>query len=125
VQFAAETCQPCALRDACATAADGRSITLHPQEALLQQLRATTRTPDGRAALRRRTTVEHSLARLDQVQGKKARYIQRDAQEHALRTSYFRLHFVVPTSKFTLARAPMPEILELTVTGMTCARAPA
>jgi hypothetical protein len=74
VQFAAETCRACALREACTTAADGRSIALHPQEALLQQLRAATQTPDGRAALRRRTTVEHSLARLDQIQGKKARY---------------------------------------------------
>ena len=74
VQFAAETCRACPLRAACTTAADGRSIALHPQEALLQQLRATTRTAEGRAALRRRTTVEHSLARLDQIQGKKARY---------------------------------------------------
>jgi hypothetical protein len=74
VQFAAETCRACALRNACTAAAAGRSIALHPQEALLQQLRATTRTPDGRAELRRRTTVEHSLARLEQTQGKKARY---------------------------------------------------
>jgi hypothetical protein len=74
VQFAAATCQACPLRDACTTAADGRTISLHPQEALLQQLRATMRTADGRAALRRRTTVEHSLARLNQIQGKKARY---------------------------------------------------
>jgi hypothetical protein len=74
VRFAADTCRACALRDACTTAADGRSISLHPQEALLQQLRARTRTPDRRAVLRRRTTVEHSLARLDRIQGKKARY---------------------------------------------------
>lgn len=74
VQFTAETCRGCALHDACTTAAHGRSISLHPQEALLQELRAVTHTPDGRAALRRRTTVEHSLARLDQIQGKRARY---------------------------------------------------
>ena len=74
VQFAAETCHACAVREACTTAATGRSIALHPQEALLQDLRATMRTSDGRASLRRRTTVEHSLARLDQIQGKKARY---------------------------------------------------
>jgi hypothetical protein len=74
VQFPAQTCRACSLRDACTTAADGRSISLHPQEALLQELRATMRTPDGRADLRHRTTVEHSLARLDQTQGKKARY---------------------------------------------------
>jgi len=74
VQFAADTCRVCALHDACTTATKGRSISLHPQEALLQQLRATMRTPDGRADLRHRTTVEHTLARLDQTQGKKARY---------------------------------------------------
>jgi hypothetical protein len=74
VQFAAATCRACPLRDACTTAAEGRSISLHPQEALLQQLRATARTADGRASLRRRTVVEHALARLDQIQGKKARY---------------------------------------------------
>lgn len=74
VQFAAATCRACAVRDTCTTAAAGRSIALHPQEALLQRLRATAQTPDGRAVLRRRTTVEHSLARLDQIQGPKARY---------------------------------------------------
>lgn len=74
VQFAAQTCRACGLRDACTTAAAGRSVSLHPQEALLQQLRATAQTPDGRAVLRRRTTVEHSLARLDRIQGSKARY---------------------------------------------------
>jgi Transposase DDE domain/Transposase domain (DUF772) len=74
VQFAAATCRACAVREACTTAAAGRSVSLHPQEALLQQLRVTMQTPDGRAVLRRRTTVEHSLARLDQIQGSKARY---------------------------------------------------
>jgi hypothetical protein len=74
VQFPADMCRACTLRDACTTAAGGRSIALHPQEALLQELRTTMRTPEGRADLRHRTTVEHSLARLDQIQGKKARY---------------------------------------------------
>lgn len=74
VQFAADTCQACALRAACTTAVGGRSISLHPQEAMLQQLRATMHTPEGRTTLRQRTTVEHSLARLDHIQGKKARY---------------------------------------------------
>jgi hypothetical protein len=74
VQFPAATCRACPLRNACTTAAEGRSISLHPQEALLQELRATAQTADGRAVLRRRTVVEHSLARLDRIQGKKARY---------------------------------------------------
>jgi hypothetical protein len=74
VQFAADTCQACTLRATCTTAEGGRSISLHPQEALLQHLRSTMHTPEGRATLRQRTTVEHSLARLEQIQGKKARY---------------------------------------------------
>jgi len=74
VHFAAATCRACTLHDACTTAAGGRSIALHPQEALLQALRTRMRTPEGRADLRHRTTVEHSLARLDHTQGKKARY---------------------------------------------------
>ena len=74
VRFPAATCRTCPRQPACTTAPHGRSIALHPQEALLQQLRATARTPEGRAELRCRTTVEHSLARLDQIQGSRARY---------------------------------------------------
>ncbi len=74
VQFPADACRRCALRTACTTAPHGRSITLHPEEALLQTLRATAHTPDGRMHLRQRATVEHSLARLDHIQGSKARY---------------------------------------------------
>lgn len=72
--FPAPVCQPCALRAACTTATGGRSIAIHPQEALLQTLRAAQQQPDGRARLRQRTTVEHSLARVQQLQGPKARY---------------------------------------------------
>ncbi len=68
-------CQPCPQRAACTTTPrGGRSIAIHAQEALLQTLRAHQRRPDGRARLRERTTVEHSLARVDQIQGPKARY---------------------------------------------------
>jgi len=74
VQFAAAVCQPCAHRAACTTARGGRSIALHPQEALLQSLRAQQQQPEGRTRLRQRTTIEHSLARVDQIQGPKARY---------------------------------------------------
>ncbi len=72
--FAAAVCQACARRAACTTATSGRSISIHPQEALLQGLRATQQQPEGRARLRLRTTVEHTLARVQQRQGPKARY---------------------------------------------------
>ena len=75
VHFPAAVCQPCPLRAACTTAlCGGRSVAIHPQEALLQSLRAAQRQPEGRAHLRQRTTIEHSLARIDRIQGPKARY---------------------------------------------------
>ena len=75
VHFPAGVCQPCLLRAACTTATrGGRSIALHPQEAFLQSLRAAQQQPEGRAHLRERTTVEHALARVDHIQGSRARY---------------------------------------------------
>jgi hypothetical protein len=76
VHFPGAVCDACARRAACTTtrAGHGRSITLHPHEALLQSLRTDMNTADGRAVLRNRTTIEHSLARLDRIQGGKARY---------------------------------------------------
>ena len=72
--FPAATCGPCALQAACTTSAHGRTLSIHPQEALLIELRAARPTAEGRKALRQRTDVEHTLARIDQLQGKRARY---------------------------------------------------
>jgi hypothetical protein len=76
VHFPGPICDACHQRAACtvAPAGRGRSITLHPQERLLQTLRVDMRTPDGRARLRERVRIEHSLARLDRLQGSRARY---------------------------------------------------
>ncbi|HTC25024.1 MAG TPA: IS1182 family transposase [Gemmatimonadales bacterium] len=74
VHFPSAVCRPCAQRAACTTARGGRSIAIHPHEALLQGLRAEQQQPEGRARLRQRTTVEHTLARVGQIQGPKARY---------------------------------------------------
>lgn len=75
VHVPATTWQPCPRRDACTTSRrGGRSIALHPQEAFLQTLRSAQQDPAGRARLRTRTTIEHSLARVQQMQGHKARY---------------------------------------------------
>jgi Transposase DDE domain/Transposase domain (DUF772) len=73
-QFPADTCARCALRVHCTTSARGRTLSIHPQEALLIALREARRTAEGRQALRQRTAVEHTLARIDQLQGKRARY---------------------------------------------------
>jgi hypothetical protein len=76
VRFPGATCDACPQRPACTTApaGHGRSISLHPHEALLQSLRTAMRSATGRAVLRERTSIEHSLARVDQIQGGKARY---------------------------------------------------
>jgi hypothetical protein len=72
--FPKATCHSCPQRAACTTSKRGRTVQLHPQEDLLQRLRALQATPEGRAGLRERVVVEHSLARLQRMQGSRARY---------------------------------------------------
>jgi transposase len=74
VKFPAATCARCALRERCTTSASGRSVTIHPDEALLQELRERQQTPQGRAKLRERVAVEHTLAHIGHWQGRRARY---------------------------------------------------
>ena len=62
VKFPAATCARCALRERCTTSASGRRVTIHPAEALLQELRERQQTPQGRATPRERVAVEHALA---------------------------------------------------------------
>ena len=72
--FRAKRCDTCPLKARCTSSASGRSVTLHADEPFLQQLRERQQTPEGRAALRRRTAIEHAIARQVSVQGRKARY---------------------------------------------------
>ena len=74
VKFPAATCAHCALRSRCPTSTSGRSISIHPAEALLQELRDRQQTPQGRAKLRERVAVEHALAHVGRWQGRRARY---------------------------------------------------
>jgi hypothetical protein len=74
VRFPQEQCQVCPLRERCTTSATGRSVRIHPDERLLQEFRERQLTPQGRAKLRERTPVEHTLAHIGQWQGKRARY---------------------------------------------------
>jgi Transposase DDE domain len=75
VQFPKATCAACPLRVRCTTSSSGRSVTVHPDEALLVELRQRQQTPQGRARLRERTKVEHSLAHIGHWQGRRARYL--------------------------------------------------
>jgi hypothetical protein len=74
VHFPKEKCDSCPLRDQCTKSSKGRSVSIHPDEALLAELRERQLTPVGRAKLRERVTVEHTLAHIGYWQGKRARY---------------------------------------------------
>jgi hypothetical protein len=74
VHFPKSTCAACPLRQQCTTSRNGRSVSIHPDEALLAELRQRQQTPAGRAQLRERVQVEHALAHVGHWQGRRARY---------------------------------------------------
>ncbi len=74
VHFPKETCAQCPLKEQCTTSARGRSVSIHPDEALLVELRERQQTAQGRAQLRERVAVEHTLAHVGRWQGRRARY---------------------------------------------------
>jgi hypothetical protein len=74
VHFPKQSCAACPLRAACTTGLSGRSVSVHPDEALLAELRQRQSTPAGRARLRERVGVEHALAHIGHWQGHRARY---------------------------------------------------
>jgi hypothetical protein len=74
VQFPAQVCAACPLRAQCTSSTRGRSVQIHPDERLLAELRQRQLTPAGRAKLRERVAVEHTLAQIGHWQGRRARY---------------------------------------------------
>ncbi len=72
--FAASVCAACPLRPQCVRGRGGRTVQLHPQEALLQQARALQASPPFRDYRRRRQAAEHAIARLVQRGLRQARY---------------------------------------------------
>ena len=72
--FAAEVCRPCPLRAQCVRGQGGRSVQVHPHEALLQQARELQASPVFDEARKRRQVVEHRIARLAQLGIRQARY---------------------------------------------------
>jgi hypothetical protein len=75
--FSVTVCQNCPLREDCIGEgkSGGRSVAIHPQEALLQELQELPKTAEGRKQLRERTAIEHRMAHLVYRQGDRARYI--------------------------------------------------
>ena len=72
-------CGACPLRSKCVAGkkGKGRTVSLHPQEALLQQARAFQQSPAFAEYRRRRQVVEHRLARLVQLGIRQSRYFGR------------------------------------------------
>ena len=73
--FDAAVCGGCPLRERCVGSASGsgRTVRLHPQDALLQRARALQRSEGYSDYRQRRVVVEHRLARLVQLGMRQAR----------------------------------------------------
>ena len=100
-RFDGAVCGVCSLRSQCVagSSALGRTVQLHPQEALLQQARALEQS-EAFAGYRQRRVVEHRLARL----GRQARYFGR------VKTR-FQLYLAATVANLTLvaSKAGLPE----------------
>jgi len=93
--FQPKTCFACTLRDRCVKGSAGRTITLHPQEDLMQQARDFQRTDAFREEYSLRVVVEHRIARLVQLGIRKSRYFGR-------RKTLFQLLMAAAVANLTL-----------------------
>ena len=77
--FEAAVCGACPLREQCVGSekGSGRTVRLHPQEAMLKQARTLQRSAGYAEYRQRRVVVEHRLARLVQLGVRQARYFGR------------------------------------------------
>ena len=101
-KFPAATCAGCPWRDRCPTSASGRSVSMQPDEAWLQEWRERQQTPQGRAQLRERVAIEHARAHVGRWQGCRARY--RGVRKHVFALRRWAVVHNVPV----LMRRPQP-----------------
>ena len=99
-RFDAAVCGVCPLRSQCMAAkpGTGRTVQLHPQEALLQQARALQRSEAFAEYRQRRVVVEHRLARLVQLGIRQSRYFGRAKTR-------FQLYLAATVANLTLVAA--------------------
>ncbi len=99
-QFDATVCGACSLRPQCVAGSSGmgRTVQLHPQEALLQNARALQQSEAFAGYRKRRVVVEHRLARLVQLGIRQARYFGR------VKTK-FQLYLAATVANLTLVAA--------------------
>jgi Transposase DDE domain/Transposase domain (DUF772) len=107
VQFPAQVCAACPLRERCTSSPRGRSVQIHPDEPLLAELRQRQLTPAGRARLRQRVAVEHALAHVGRWQGRRARYLGQRKNLFDLRRAavVHNLHVLARQPQLTLQAA--------------------
>ena len=74
VSFSITDCRECPLKSQC-TKARQRTVNIHPQEKWYREMAKELETKKGREKRRERIPVEHTLARVGAIQGKRARYI--------------------------------------------------
>ena len=72
--FSTPICRACPLRARCLPKSGRRMIALHRNEQLFREMAAELATPAGRARRRERIVVEHSLAHIGAIQGRRARF---------------------------------------------------
>ena len=105
-RFDGAVCGVCPLRSQCVAGSSGlgRTVQLHPQEALLQQARALQQSEAFAGYRQRRVVVEHRLARLVQLGIRQARYFGR------VKTK-FQLYLAATVANLTLvaSKAGLPE----------------
>ena len=75
-RYPKKTCQNCAQKSSCISEGNkyGKVIRLHSQEKWYREMSAELSTSIGRKKRRERIPVEHALARVGAIQGKRARY---------------------------------------------------
>jgi hypothetical protein len=100
-RFAMAVCAACPLQARCRRGRGGRTVTVHPQEGLLQQAREQQAQPEFRAYRTQRQVVEHRLARLVQLGMRQARYVGRTK-------TLFQLLMVAAVANLTRLAATTP-----------------
>jgi hypothetical protein len=109
--FASEVCAACPLRAQCTRGQGGRTVQLHPQEALLQQARELQASPAFDEARRQRQVVEHRIARLVQLGIRQARYFGRTK-------TMFQLCLAAAVANLTLLAATSSTLSESGLDGL-------
>lgn len=83
-RFEPDICNACELKSKCTTSERGRGLRVAANEPLQAKLRVLQSSQNGRARLRERVPVEHTLSHVSQRQGNRARYLGKRKNEYDL-----------------------------------------